>query len=191
MTEKVKKNYTRRAKYYDITEKTYALFGFREEKYRRISIEKLDLKDGDLVVDLGCGTGKNFLQIQEKIGPTGKIIGVDFTHAMLQEAQRKIAKFGWDNVSLVEADMSEYVFPADVDAVLSTFALSFSEKYDSVIKQVHLHLRENGRFIIADTQWNEALPKWFIKLFVLSASLFGVSEKTLKHNLLSSIQNNF
>ena len=191
MTTEIKRIYTRRARFYDISEKIYALFGFREEKYRRIAINKLNLQEGDLVVDLGCGTGKNFSQIQEIIGPTGKIIGVDLTLPMLQQAQRKVTKFGWKNVSLVEADMSEYLFPENVDAVLSTFALSFCEKYDTVIKQVQSHLRDDGRIVVADMQWNQTLPKWFMRLFILSARPFGVSEDTLKRNLFFSFKNHF
>jgi demethylmenaquinone methyltransferase/2-methoxy-6-polyprenyl-1,4-benzoquinol methylase len=76
------------------------------------------------VVDVACGTGLNFPLIEKVIGPSGRIVGVDLTDAMLARAQDRIQANGWSNISLVQADAAGFDFPTGVDAVLSTYALS-------------------------------------------------------------------
>jgi demethylmenaquinone methyltransferase/2-methoxy-6-polyprenyl-1,4-benzoquinol methylase len=79
---------------------------------------------GDSVVDIACGTGLNFPLIEEVIGPDGRIVGVDLTDAMLAQAQDRIEANGWSNISLVQADAAGFSFPAEVDAILSTYAMT-------------------------------------------------------------------
>ena len=74
------------------------------DAFRREAVKRLHLKHGDLVVDIGCGTGLNFPWLQEAIGETGRIIGVDLTDAMLEQARLRVATHGWQNVELVQAD---------------------------------------------------------------------------------------
>jgi ubiquinone/menaquinone biosynthesis C-methylase UbiE len=73
----VRETYRKRAEYYDITANLYYLFGYREWAYRRQTIESLELRPGDTVIEIGCGTGINFPLYQKAIGPQGRIIGVD------------------------------------------------------------------------------------------------------------------
>jgi len=101
--------YQKQAKDYDQSG-IHGLDAFRGE-----AVKRLALKRGDLVVDIGCGTGLNFALLQEAIGETGRIIGVDLTDAMLEQARRRVAKAGWENVELVQADATHYQFPAQVD----------------------------------------------------------------------------
>ena len=101
---------------------------------RREAVKRLDLKRGDLVVDIGCGTGLNFPWLQEAIGPEGRIIGVDLTDAMLEQARLRVAKAGWKNVELVQADAASYEFPAQVNGILATFALTFIPQAKLVIQ---------------------------------------------------------
>ena len=68
------------------------------DAFRREAVKRLDLKRGDLVVDIGCGTGLNFPWLQEAVGPQGRIIGVDLTDAMLEQARRRIAEAGWKTI---------------------------------------------------------------------------------------------
>ena len=84
----------------------------------------LGLRAGDSVIDIACGTGLNFPLIEEAIGPEGRIVGVDLTDAMLAQAQDRIKANGWRNISLVQADAADFGFPAGVDAILSTYALT-------------------------------------------------------------------
>ncbi len=76
------------------------------------------------MVEIACGTGLNFSLYHEAIEPTGRIIGIDLTDAMLEQARKRVADNGWSNVELVHSDALQYTFPPDVDAIISTNALS-------------------------------------------------------------------
>src|SRR6185437_2798443 len=70
--------YRKRARNNDFAVRLYNLLGFRIDSYRQEAVESLHLKPGNTVVDIACGTGANFPMLQERIGQSGKIIGVDF-----------------------------------------------------------------------------------------------------------------
>lgn len=77
------------------------------EHYRRMAVETLSLRAGDTALDIGCGTGLNFRRLEERIGPSGKLIGLDYTPAMLEQAARKAKEHGWQNVELIQGDAAE------------------------------------------------------------------------------------
>lgn len=126
--------YRKRAGHYDVAVQLYRLLGFRMNPYRRQAIQSLELKPGDTVVDIACGTGANFPLLQERIGPNGKIIGVDFADAMLAKARQRVKSNQWRNVELVRSDAAEYPFPDEVDGVISTFAILYVPEFDDVIR---------------------------------------------------------
>ena len=142
--------YRRRAKNYDLTVQLYNLLGFRIECYRRNAIDTLHLKTGDTVVDIACGTGANFSMLQEMVGETGKIIGIDFTDAMLAQARQRVKKNKWRNVELVQSDVTSYPFPARVDAVISTFGMIYVPEFDNVIRKGSRALVAAGRLVVLD-----------------------------------------
>ena len=90
----IKNMYDGLASSYDLSLYIFRIFGFQVHKYRREAIQNLQLVEGDTVVDLGCGTGLNFSLLQEKLGPEGKIIGVDLSSEMLQKANNRVSKHG-------------------------------------------------------------------------------------------------
>ena len=116
--------YRKKAKHYDLTSRFYPAPGYPQRAHRLRAVQALGLRPGDSVVDIACGTGLNFPLIERLIGPGGRIVGVDLTDAMLAQAQRRIETNGWSNVSLVQADAAEFDFPTEVDAILSTYALT-------------------------------------------------------------------
>ena len=86
--------------------------------WRRRAVELLRLRGGDVVLDVGCGTGLCFDLMQERIRPDGTIVGVDASAEMLDLARQRVAEYGWRNVVLVEAAAENAVVPFAVDAVL-------------------------------------------------------------------------
>jgi ubiquinone/menaquinone biosynthesis C-methylase UbiE len=142
--------YRKRAKWYDRSALLLYFAGFRHWAYRKRAIQCLDLNYGDTVVDLGCGTGLNFFLLRERVGARGRIIGVDLTDAMLDEAAARIAANRWSNVELVKSDVAAYVFPSAVDGILSTFALTLAPEFDEVIRNGVLVLQPGKRFVILD-----------------------------------------
>jgi len=111
------------------------------------------------VVDVGCRTGLDFSLLQQQVGPLGRIIGVDLTDAMLDEAAARIAADRWSNVELVNSDVAAYVFPSVVDGILSTFALTLVPQFDEVIRNGALALQPGKRFVILDFKMPSG---WFL-----------------------------
>jgi ubiquinone/menaquinone biosynthesis C-methylase UbiE len=142
--------YRQRADWSDRSTLLLYLAGFRHWAYRKRAIESLALNDGDTVVDLGCGTGLSFSLLRAQVGPSGRVIGVDLTDAMLEQAQARIAAHGWSNIHLVKSDMTDYVFPQNIDGIISTFALTLTASFDDVIRQGAEALLPDKRFVILD-----------------------------------------
>ncbi|WP_423743280.1 methyltransferase domain-containing protein (plasmid) [Haladaptatus sp. SPP-AMP-3] len=86
-------------------------------------VDELRLSPGDTVVEMGCGTGANFPHLRRRVGPGGRVIGVDFTRGMLEQARDRIDREGWENVHIVQADAATFSLREDVDAVLATFVI--------------------------------------------------------------------
>ena len=132
--QNVQSMYQSGAKFYDLAVCLYRLIGLHIGAYRSLAVKRLRLKKGDCVIDLGCGTGLNFPFIVERIGPEGRLIGVDLTPEMLACAQKRVDQFGWENVELIESDIAVYNFPEAVNAVLSTGVFGYVEEFDYVIQ---------------------------------------------------------
>lgn len=124
--------YRKRARRYDVTANLYYLIGIRETAYRKKAIAALELHKGDTVLEIGCGTGLNFPYLQKAVGPEGKIIGLDLTDRMLDQARARVEEKGWSNVELVQADAAAYDFPTGLQGIISTFALTLSPDYSTL-----------------------------------------------------------
>jgi ubiquinone/menaquinone biosynthesis C-methylase UbiE len=127
-------------------------------------VQSLGLRPGDSVIDIACGTGLNFPLIEEAIGPSGRIVGVDLTDAMLAHAQDRIATNGWNNISLVQADAVDFEFPAQVDAILSTYAMSQVPECAAVIAHGAAALSGGGHWVVLDLKLPGNTPGWIAQL---------------------------
>lgn len=167
--------YRKRAGSYDVTANLYYLIGYREWAYRKRAVEALELKPKDTVVEIGCGTGLNFGLYQSRIGPDGRVIGIDLNDAMLEKAAERVEREGWKNVELVHADAASYRFPQGVDAAISTFAITLVPEFDEVIRNAARALRPGGRLAVLDFKRPDWAPLWLVNAFVAITAPFGVS----------------
>ena len=158
--EHIIRTYRKRAANYDFTANLYYLFGYREWAYRKMAVKALKLQPGDIVLELACGTGINFPLYQQYIGPEGRIIGVDITDAMLEQAQKRIASHGWENVVLFQQDAVTYRTPLPVNVVISTYALSLFPGPKRVLKNITNSLLPDGRFVLLELQIPPSWPAW-------------------------------
>jgi demethylmenaquinone methyltransferase/2-methoxy-6-polyprenyl-1,4-benzoquinol methylase len=158
------KTYRKKAKHYDITSRLYPAPGYPQRAQRLRAVQALGLRRGDSVIDLACGTGLNFSLIEEVIGTDGRILGVDLTDAMLAQAQDRIEKNGWSNISLVQADAIEFDFPTEVDAILSTYALTQVPECAEVIAHGAAALSEGGHWVVLDLKVPDTTPGWLAQL---------------------------
>jgi ubiquinone/menaquinone biosynthesis C-methylase UbiE len=152
--------YRKKAKHYDFTSRLYPAPGYPQRAQRLRAVQALGLHAGDSVIDIACGTGLNFALIQEAIGPSGRILGVDLTDAMLAQAQDRIGTNGWSNVKLVQSDAVEFDFPAEVDAILSTYALTQVPECAEVIARGAAALPGGGRWAVLDLKVPDMTPRW-------------------------------
>ncbi len=156
--------YRKKAKHYDMTCRFYPAPGYPQRAQRLRAVQALGLRQGDSVVDIACGTGLNFPLIEDLIGPAGRIVGVDLTDAMLARAQDRIDTNGWSNITLVQADAAEFDFPSEVDAILSTYALSQVPECAEVIAHGAAALSGGGRWVVLDLKAPDDTPGWLAHL---------------------------
>lgn len=173
--EAVRDLYQRRAKFYDFAVQCYYLFGFGIGHWRRLAIRTMELRRGDTVVEIGCGTGLNFALLEDKLGGEGRIIGVDISEAMLEQARARVRSEGWRNVELVCCSAADYRFPERVDGVLSTGALTFEPEFDKVIERGAKALAPGRRWVVLDYKMPDNWLRHLAPLLVALARPFGVS----------------
>jgi ubiquinone/menaquinone biosynthesis C-methylase UbiE len=165
--------YRKKAKHYDATSWLYPVPGYPHRAQRVRAVHALGLRAGDSVIDIACGTGDNFPLIEEAIGPGGRIVGVDMTDAMLARAQDRIEKNGWSNISLVQSDAAAFDFPAEVDAILSTYALTQVPECAEVIAHGGAALSVGGRWVVLDLKIPDNTPSRLTQLGTAAVRRFA------------------
>ena len=169
--------YRKKAKRYDVTSRLYPAPGYPQRGQRVKAVEALRLRRGAQVVDVACGTGLNFSLLQEQIGPEGRIVGVDLTDAMLAQAQQRVEANGWSNVSLVQADAAAFEFPSEVDAILSTYALTQVPECREVVANGAAALSAGGRWVVLDLKVPDNAPRRLAQLGVAAVRPFASIEE--------------
>ncbi len=122
--------------------------------FKKMAVSELKLERGDSVLVLCCGTGLEFPFIQKCIGPEGRILGVDWSGGMLEQARRRIADNGWSNVDLCRGDVTalpaSVVSPTSYDAGICTLGLSILGEPDKAFRALKDAVGEGGRIVIGD-----------------------------------------
>ena len=96
---------------------------------RRRAVELLRLTPRSAVLDVACGTGRNFPLLEARIGASGRLVGVDLTPAMLNRASSRVDRHGWANVSLIQMDAAEI----SVERLEAASALQPGQRFDAAI----------------------------------------------------------
>ncbi|HET7051325.1 MAG TPA: arsenite methyltransferase [Solirubrobacteraceae bacterium] len=110
-----------------------------------------DLRDGEIVLDLGSGAGADVLISARRVAPTGKAIGLDMTDEMLELARANAAAAGVENVEFVKGYLEDMPLPdASVDVVISNCVINLSGDKPTTIAEAARVLRPGGRFAISD-----------------------------------------
>lgn len=118
--DEIVRRYDRVARLYSTLEPLFLIF----PPARRRAVAALDLKAGDVVLEIGAGTGRNLPYLLDAVGPQGTVIAVDASERMLAEAKKLVERHGWSNVQLLHQDAAELEIGREPDAVL--FSLSYS-----------------------------------------------------------------
>ena len=147
----------RAVRHYDGLAPDYDYATRRIDGVRARAIAALRLQPGDVVLDAGCGTGFCFRMIEDAIGPTGSLIGIEPSPAMLARARGRVEDAGWGNVTLLNASGESARLPAAPTAVL------FSYTHDLIrsrpgLANLFWQSRPGSRIAAAGTQ---LFPRWF------------------------------
>ncbi len=148
-------------------------------KAREILVGRLDLRPGDVVLDVACGTGLSFPLIRDRIAESGHIIGVDLSPEMLERARERVATAGWENVTLVQGSAEEARFPRPVDALL--FCLTHDViQSPRALENLFRSAIPGARVAVFGPKW---APWWAAPMNVII--YFAVRKYTTTHDGLS------
>ena len=117
------------------------------------------IKKGDTVLDLGSGAGNDCFIARHETGETGKVIGIDFTPAMIEKARINADKLSYNNVEFRQGDIEKMPVAAQtIDVVVSNCVLNLVPNKDGVFKEIYRVLKPGGHFSISDIVLEGNLP---------------------------------
>ena len=158
-------------KWYDNIAKVYDFFTARfYKKMRRDLTDALDIRKGDNILIIACGTGQSFEMLERKTGSGGQIIAVDYSAGMLEQARKRIEKNHWTNIRLIQADardinrefLNKQGLSGDFDVVIGELAFSVIPDWQKVMKTSVSLLKENGKIGLLD--WYRPKNDWLTRI---------------------------
>ncbi len=141
--KEAKDTYNKISRWYDV------LAGASEQKYRDLALQGLGAKEGEIVLEIGFGTGHCIMALAKKVGQSGKVFGIDLSEGMLNITQTRISKAGLsERVELRCGDATKLPYESDFfDVVFMSFALELFDTPDIpiVLSECRRVLRYGGR----------------------------------------------
>lgn len=133
-----------------------------------------DLSSGEAVVDLGSGSGMDALYAADLVGPTGRVVGIDFTIEQLEKARKLAAGAGADHVEFIEGRIEDLPLDdASMDCVISNGVINLAPDKNAVFAEAARVLRPGGRLAIADIITEKPLTEAIVCNADLWASCIG------------------
>lgn len=118
------------------------------------------IKTGDTVIDLGSGAGNDCFIARAETGESGKVIGIDFTEAMINKARTNVEALGYNNVEFRQGDIEKMPVTADTaDVIVSNCVLNLVPNKKAVFAEMYRVLKPGGHFSISDIVLTGTLPE--------------------------------
>lgn len=147
------------------------------------------IRQGDTVIDLGSGAGNDCFIARQETGETGKVIGIDFTPAMIEKARANAEKLHFNNVEFRQGDIEKMPVTANAaDVIVSNCVLNLVPNKNGVIKEIFRVLKPGGHFSISDIVLEGELPASIQRAAEMYAGC--VSGAIQKQEYLEMIENN-
>ena len=146
------------------------------------------IRKGDTVIDLGSGAGNDAFIARHETGETGKVIGIDFTPAMIERARQNAEARGFNNVEFRQGDIEKMPATANTaDVIISNCVLNLVPNKDGVFKEIYRVLKPGGHFSISDIVLEGQLPKEIKEAAEMYAGcVAGAIQKQLYLELIES-----
>jgi ubiquinone/menaquinone biosynthesis C-methylase UbiE len=147
-----------------------------------------NIQTGDTVIDLGSGAGNDCFVARHETGPEGKVIGIDFTPAMIRKARENAEKLGFNNVEFREGDIDQMPVNNNVaDVVVSNCVLNLVPDKEKVMAEIFRVLKPGGHFSISDIVLVGRLPEGLQKDAEMYAGcISGAIQKDVYMQLLEN-----
>jgi ubiquinone/menaquinone biosynthesis C-methylase UbiE len=136
--------------------------------FRRQAIQHLELKKGDRVLDVGCGTGASFPHLVDAVGKQGEVVGVEMSPAVAEVASRRIERNRWANVKIIQGQAQEVKLDGSFDAV---FMFGANEIFtaEAALDNIFTYMKEDARVVVmgarvVENGWRKILNPVFRKL---------------------------
>src|SRR5712692_717764 len=142
---------------------------------RRKAVDRLQLKPGDSVLEIGCGTGRNLPFLHEAVGPQGHIFGVDLSEGILSKARQLCTKRKWDNVTLIHSDASSYTVHDAVSGVIFSLSYSTIPSHKEVLLHAWKQLQVGRNLVIMDSR----LPRGILGRLLLPYAVWVMRRTVL------------
>ncbi len=158
--------YRRRAAFYDLE---LALF----ETIRTRALQRLGLRRGQTVLDVGCGTGLSLSGLRAGVGASGRVVGIEQSPDMLARARQRVARQRWKNVQLLLSPIARAPLRGKADAALFHFTHDILRDR-TALEHVVRHLRPGARVVASGLKWSSrwAFP---VNIAVLAAARHSVT----------------
>ncbi len=142
---------------------------------RQRAVDLLDLREGDRVLDVGCGPGGSFPYLVHAVGQSGEVVGVEISPQISINARRRIQKNGWRNVQVIEGAAEEVHLSGLFDGLLM-FAAADVYGREEALENLFAHLRDGAR--LAAFGAKRSRHRWGRFLNPLLRMLFNLSFST-------------
>lgn len=145
--------FERMARYYDLGLALSSFFFGGERRIRERALKHAGLREGERVLDVGCGTGTAAFLMAEHVGLNGEVIGIDLSEKMLERGKRKLAKAEMRNVTFLRANAEDIPFPDESFDKVTFFAVLHEMNHEGRVnasKEVCRVLKPGGRVLISD-----------------------------------------
>jgi demethylmenaquinone methyltransferase/2-methoxy-6-polyprenyl-1,4-benzoquinol methylase len=153
---------------------------FQPRGFRAKAVDRLELRPGNHVLEIGCGTGRNLPFLSKAVGPHGRVYGVDLSPGMLAKSRESCDRNHWRNVDLIEGDAADYRAPVPLDGAMFGLSYNTMPHHFTVLREAWDQLRPGGRLVIMDAK----LPPGLGGRLVLPFSLWLMKRTMLGNPLI-------